>query len=387
MIPKTLSASSILVSESCMERWKYENFLRTPRLSSQPADIGTSVHYALEHFVKDVYIDKKVGWDDIAHLNAYYQIGYVETFNTTNFDTEAYKDGAALVAKWYDRNKSGLENEVLSCEVKENFMIKTSAGDIPFNYIWDRADRLEEDVYEVVDYKTIRARINPDDLKRKIQPRAYALAAQIKWPKAKRIWVSFDMLRHDAPVGVVFTRDENADTYRYLKRAAERIIATDEDKTVETINDECKWCIRKTTCESLTKSIAGGSPVGLSVDDIARRKLIISSQLMALKYADEELDALLSKQAEMEDTFEFDTENFNVKMTATPRRSVTDAHAVAAIVGPEITRDYGNFTVTSIDQMLKDKRLSTDQQRQIQAYIKTNWSSPRPKVTEKKEFK
>lgn len=385
MIPKSLSASSILVSEACMARWKTENFDRTPQFSSEPANIGTSVHYALEHFVRDVYLEKKYAWQDIKHLNAYYQLGYIETFNSTNFDTDAFKDGAALVAKWYDRNKEGLANQVLSCEVKENFTIKTSAGPIPVNFIWDRADRISADEYAVIDYKTLRAPVNPQDLKQKIQPRLYALAAQIKWPDANRIWVSFDMLRYDE-VGVVFTRDENAATYRYVQRAAERIIAIAEDEVEETLNPECKWCIRKTECDTLQRANAGGNPMGMPIEEVVKRAHQIDNQLIALKYAQEQLDKLIAGHLEAEDIFEDVIGDYEVKMGSSPRRAVSDASSIASIVGPELSKKYGNFTVTSVDQMIKDGVLSSDQEAQVRAYVKTNWSSPRPKIKKKESF-
>lgn len=379
MIPKTLSASSILVSEACMERWKAENFWRTPRASSEPANIGTAVHYALEAFVKAVYFEKKIQWDNVKYLNDSYMLGYIETFGTTNIDTDAYRDGAEMIAKWYDRNKDGLPYTPVSCEVKEQFQVKTKAGIIPFNFIWDRADQREQDVYEVVDYKTIRAPISPEDLKQKIQPRAYALAAQVKWPNAKRIWVTFDMLRYDK-VGVVFTKEENADTYRYLQRAANRIIDVPEDDTQETLNEDCKWCIKKTTCETLAKSNKAGAVFGLPIVEVARRKLLIDAQITALRYAQQELDKQLCLEAEKRDEFEWTEDGgLQVKITSRPTRKANSA-AIAHIVGPELSAKYGNFNVGQIDKMLKDENLDPEVQKLIKREITTSWSEPSAKV-------
>lgn len=378
MNPASLSASSILVSEACMERWKVENFWRTPQASSEPANIGTACHYALEHFVTKVYLEQVADWSDVKLLNDLYQLGYIETFNSTNFDTDAFKDGAALVAKWYEYNKMGLRDTVLSCEVKENFPVKTSIGNVPFNYIYDRFDQIDEETYRVVDYKSLRAPVRPEDLKKKIQPRAYALAAQIKYPQAERIWVTFDMLRYE-PVGIVFTREENAATWRYLKRAAERIIATDEADTIETLNDECKWCIKKVSCETLQKANAAGTAHGLGPEELAERKMQVASQLTALKYANEELDKHLMMYAEERDEFEFTIGDYEVAFKSRPRRSA-NSNAIANIVGGALAQKYGNFTLSNIDAMLAEGVLSDDQIRQVKAEITTNWSDPSPTV-------
>jgi hypothetical protein len=369
-----------------MERWKVENFWRTPQANSEPAQIGTTCHFALEHFVKAVYLEKTVVWDNVKYLNDMYQIGYVETFNSTNFDTEAYRDGADLISKWYERNKNGLPNRVISCETKEHFDLVTPVGPIPFNFIWDRCDQIDEEVYEVVDYKSVRGFIRAEDLKEKIQPRAYALAAQIKWPNAKRIWVSFDMLRHDGPVGVVFDRDDNAATWRYLKRAAKRIIDTDEDNTVETLNDGCKWCIKKVSCETLTKAKVAGAVYGLTDDELAQRKMDITNQILALKYADSELDKALCLEAENREEFDWQTRSgLQVNITARPMRKA-NSNAVAKIVGPELATKYGNFTMTNIDKMLKSGELNPDQRRSVEQQINTTWSEPSAKVKPPKSF-
>lgn len=384
MIPTSVSASSLLVSEACTERWKAENFYKAPQESSMPADVGTTCHFALEEFVKAVYLEKRIEFDNVAYLNDMYRIGYVQTFGNADYDTPEFADGAELIAKWYDRNKMGLSNTVLSCEVKEHFPIKSKAGVIPFTFIWDRCDQIGPDEYEVVDYKTLRARVTADQLKTKIQPRAYALAAQIKFPNAKRIWVSFDMLRHDGIVGAVFTRDENAATYRYLQRAVNRIIDTDEDSTEERLNEECKWCIRKTVCETLLKATEFGSVHGATPDELVERRFKVASAALALKYAQDELDKALFAIAEKEDKTEWETPDFKVEFTARKMRKA-DSHGIAAIVGPDIAAKYGNFTVTNLDKLLKSNDITPEQKKQVERHITQSYSSPTPKITEKKD--
>jgi len=384
MIPPSVSASSLLVSEACTERWKAENFYKAPQVSSMPADVGTTCHFALEEFVKAVYLENRIEWDNVAYLNDMYRIGYVQTFGNADYDTPEFADGADLIAKWYERNKLGLYNKVLSCEVKTNFPIKTKAGVIPFTYIWDRCDQIDETTYEVVDYKTLRARVTAEQLKRKIQPRAYALAAQIQFPNAERIWVSFDMLRHDGIVGTVFTRDENAATYRYLQRAVNRIIDTDEDATEERLNEECKWCIRKTVCETLLKATEFGSVHGATPDELVERRFKVASAALALKYAQDELDKALFSIAEHDDKTEWETDDFKVEFTARKMRKA-DSHGISAIVGPDIAAKYGNFTVTNLDKLLKSNDITPEQKKQVERHITASFSSPTPKITEKKD--
>lgn len=365
-----------------MDRWYNEYFLKAPTEASEPADTGTACHFVFENFVKAVYIDEVVAWDDIAAFKAFYDMGYTATFQSANFDTDAYSDGAKLIASWYDRWRNGLPNKVISCEVKSTFDIKTSAGPIPWNYIYDRADQISEDEYEIVDYKSIRARITIDDLKTKIQPRSYAVAGQIQWPHAKRIWVTFDMIRHGETVSTCFTRDENIATYRYMQRAAERIIAADPETIEPTINPECKWCIKKVSCEALLKNISAGTTFGMDLEQLAERKLLISSQLEALKYADQELDKAIMAEAEHADAFEFDVGDYQIGFSTRSTRSANSA-AIAHIVGPELSTKYGTFSMANIDKMLSSGELSDDVKKAVEAEISKNWSDPKPKVKKK----
>lgn len=377
MEPKSLSASSLLVSEACLERWKLENYQHIRGGNSYPAMIGTTFHSAAEMFVKYVYIDQNSTWDNVSLLNDLTKIAYTQTFGNTNYDTEAFQEVASLVSRWYDRNREGLPDKVLSVEVKENFPVKTSIGKIPFNYIYDRFDQVDEHVYRVVDYKTWRSPKRPEDLKDAIQPRAYALAAQIKYPDAERIWVVYDQIRFDE-VGTVFSKEDSRETYNYIKKAAERIISTPEDQTEETLNPECKWCIKKTTCETLLQ-VAPHTPLGMDLDALTHRRLEIQSQLEGLKWAASELDEAIMKEAEVRDEYEFDTNSAHVAFTARGTRKVNSA-AVARIVGPEVTAKWGNFTITNVDKMLKSGELDDAQVRQIKEEITVSYGEPTLKI-------
>lgn len=377
MEPKSFSASAMLTAESCLARYKAESLDKTPSMDNPPAMVGTAVHGALELFVKGVYLDKQFARDDLKLFLDLYKIAYMDTFGTADIDTPEFEDGQDLALKWFKRTE--INDTVLSCEVKENFPIPTSIGPIPFNFIWDRADQIDDTTFRIVDYKTIRARVSSEQLTKKIQARAYGLAAQIKWPHAEKIWVQFDLLRHDA-VGVVFTREDNANTWRYLKRAAQRIIDTDPNNPPEKLNPECHFCIRKVSCDTLQRSVAGGSIFGISPDDALTRKLQIASQIKALEYLDKELDVLLVTEAEQRQELEWKGTGAKVEITASRRRGV-DSSSVAAIVGPELTQRYGGFTMASVDKLLKGEELTEEKKQELKDAVFFKFGQPTAKVT------
>jgi hypothetical protein len=254
--------------------------------------------------------------------------------------------------------------EVLSVETKTFFEIKTSAGPIPFNYIWDRFDKFadRDEEYEVVDYKTIRRAMNPDDLRKKIQARFYGLAAQIQVPTAKRIWVRFDLLRHDS-VATVFTKEENAATYRFAQRLAEKIIAQDPDDLPENLNPECHFCVRKAACKALTSNQLGGGLWSLtSTEDRIKARAKIEFQRKGLDALIKDLDEVLLKEAAAQDLLELESVDYLAKVTQSVRKGV-DAERVEHVVGKDLFHKYGGvaLTMANYNKMLKDPALTPSQ--------------------------
>lgn len=367
MIPRTLSASSLLVAESCLARWTAEYFHRAGSPGGDAANVGTSVHYALEMYVKACIIEE-THEPTLSLIMDLYKMGYMQTFDTANLATENFMDGASLVEKWWKRtNFDGFK--VISAEQKSTFPVKTSAGDIPFNYIWDRADQLGPKEYRIVDYKTVRLPITATGLKEKIQPRCYGLAGQIQFPDAERIWVQFDLLRHD-PVGIVFTREDNAATWRFLKASAERLIDTDEKDPPEKLNPDCRYCVRKHACVTLQKNVMAGGVFSIDPETAPDRRAEVKYAMDALKVMADDLDKIILQHAESNMTLEWQTEKTKVTIGARSQRSI-DAERAAKVIGSDLVAQYGKLNITDVDKLLKpdNPQLTDDQKRQLKALI------------------
>lgn len=391
MRPRTLSASSLKSASGCLARFGAENMNRTRGVDNIPALIGTSVHGGLEEFVKATRLsDPKMPWEKQI-LIAFYNKSFAETFGTSDQTSDAYKDGLALTEKWFDRSGYLQTTEVISVEVKSNFPVKTSVGDIPVTYIWDRCDKIDDTTVKVVDYKTIRVPVKASDLHNMIQPRLYALSAQFQFPWAEKIWVEFDLLRHES-VGTVFTKEENREMYFYIKAEAERILAANEDNLPETLNADCRYCVRKGTCDAMKSHSEGGGILGLPLIDLVKRKYEIDSQLEGLKWLAEEIDTVLLKEADSQGQIDFSVFDDDINPTMAydinikgKRQRTVDTEAVREIVGPEIAGKFGALGVTVIDKMLKSDQLTEDQKARIKQLMGVEWSSPKSSI-KKRDF-
>jgi hypothetical protein len=382
MEPKSFSATALAVAELCMARYKAEHIERTRGIANSAASLGSSVHGALELFVQE-YMKTGV-LPDIKFLLDMFRISYMTTFGTADVDTEDFAEGEAMLRAWFKRTDwEGVT--VLSCEVKENFPIPTPIGKIPFNYIWDRFDQLGPAEYRVVDYKTNKWGINPGDLKKKIQARAYGLAAQIKYPQAERIWVEFDMLRHEGPVGIVFTKEENAATWRFLKEKALEIVNTPDNEVVETLNPECLFCVRKQTCEAVTKNIYVGGIMSVGgASEAVDLRATLEYQAKAVASAIRELDVMILTEAKETDVLQFESDMNVLSIGVSSRRNV-DAERVEHVLGPVLFNKYGgkSFAVGTVDKLLKGDELTDGQKSELRKLVYSKKGEPSVKVAPK----
>lgn len=364
MIPKTLSASSALVYENCPARWKAEVYEKTPTVMGSAAALGTAVHATLESWVVEGHHEAKSPLPELLKI-------WDHEYSLLFTETERKDEGAEMLATWWAR-QDWTNRTVLSTERKETFPLSTSVGEIPFTYIWDRCDRVGDDI-EVVDYKTIMQPISATKLRHSIQPKAYALAAHKKYPDAQQIWVTFDLLRHEA-VSIRFTLDQIEETDKYLHDLAERIIA--DDCTTERLNPDCRWCIRRHECETLLAHAKSGGVMALT-DPIkaADRRRELEYAKKGIEAAITDIDTFLLSYMEHNDILDLETETTRIRASAYSRRTV-DTNAIARLLGEEIVTKYGTVSIKAVDALLKSGELNDVQKSQLKQIVRRTYGDP-----------
>lgn len=359
MKPKTLSASAIEQYETCSASFKASYIDRVPNLSGDAASLGTVVHETLQEWVESGAYKT----EDLKDLLKMYEVHYASYFT----DGRSHADGISMLKNWFNRQDwDGVK--VLSTELKETFDLKVPGyGVIPFTYIWDRCDELAGDVIEVIDYKSYRMALQPDDLKSLIQVRAYALAAKLKYPHAKRIWVTYDLLRYDK-VGVSFTDEDCRDTYRYLVGLAKRILA--DPGTSETLNPKCRWCVRKATCSTLEEHVvAGGELAVQDVDEAIDRRAELDYAIKALQTQVESLDEFILKEARDEESgfTERKTEKTSFKLGG--RRTRTVDSRITQIIPHETYVKFATMGAGQFDKMISSGLLTEEEEKAAQKLV------------------
>lgn len=374
----SLSASSAKVYETCPARWKVEYEDKSPRTGGSAANLGTVCHEALERWVAEGHYQAGYTPDQaIETITRLYDEAWWRLFS----DRKRYREGLDLTLKWLDR-QDWTGRIVLSTEEKFEFMIPTSIGDVPLRYIWDRCDQLDDDGFEieVVDYKTVMAAVSPEDLRNDlIQPAVYALAAMLKYPKAKKVRVTFDLLRYDR-VGVIFTREECHGTWDYLHGLAERIIA--DDGTTETLNDECRWCPRKAACVTLARSVELTKDVrAMTPEELAEMRVRVGAAVSALKNLQDDVDTQISTYMKGVGAQEHELENgYTLVEYRTGSRRFMTVEDFVAIFGEKKALEVASIPIKVVDELLEDPMFSPADLSVIRRRIRRTQGSTSVKV-------
>jgi hypothetical protein len=373
---KSLSASALETAIACPARFKVTNVDHAADESNDAADVGRVVHAALEVYVRASVVEKSED-QSLDFLTHCYRQQYPLIFGSLDVAAPTFVDGLSMLKPWHARTSfDGCE--VLLLETKEDFPVPIPADPgvfIPFRYIFDRLDQLDETTYRVVDYKTIRANLNHEQLRRKLQARVYGLAAQIRHKDATRIYVEFDLLRHDR-IGVVYSREENVDTWRLIKTKAQELWLMDD--VPEQINSDCRYCVRAASCETLRSNINAGGIYSIDkIEEVVDLRRLLADQINGITSVVADLDEQLLKHMQQTEQLKIQGIESEAEVAIRYARSVTNPSEVARIVGPEIASRYGNFRLGDIDAMLKSEELTLEQKRQIQTYIRRAPGEPK----------
>lgn len=387
-----LSASAMEVAELCLSRWDADNKAgRIGQESGHYAKVGSACHGAMEQYVRKAVMSTEMDrtWRTLEVL---YMQSYMEVFGTLDTDAESYKDGLTLIKKWFERTIFDDSFTVLMVEEKLNFQVPTgellpdgTKETIPFNFIFDRFDQTGETEYRVVDYKTLSQPLSPMDLHDKIQPRVYGLAAQILHPDATKVWVGFDMLRWEGSIETFYTREDNIATWNRIKRAVRKIKECDPNDIPETLNSNCGWCIKKTTCKAVAANVKAGGVFSLDEQGMIDARALLKMQAKAASDAVTELDKIILANMQARDLTQIETNLITAKAVVRGTRSI-DPERVRQIAGQDLFEKYGSVKIgmKDLDALLSDPALDPNARARLESCITKEYGAPYLATSERK---
>jgi hypothetical protein len=374
MQPRTISASALTTWEECPAKYRAHYIERVPEVGKKlAADTGSVVHYAFEHFVDEVYLQKITEWSNKNRLDDLLKEAYRSIFNSASFTSAEFKDAQKMSDDWYERTDLSAST-VVSVERKVQYPLPATTGEIPLTFIIDRLDMVDNGdgtvEFHVVDYKSQRRNETFDDLENKLQAQIYALAIYLQYGQQytiSSVWVHLDLLRHSV-IGVEFDWAACEEMWYWLIEQVDIIRGMPDNEAPEILGPGCSFCARKAACTSLQKSDAAGGIVGSTdLEALARKRVELWGQLGGLKKLVEEIDSTVAGIMNEQQLTRVPVGDYVAEFGTGAGTRQIDASRAAKILGPEIMANVASVGIGRVDELIEAGVLSEEQISQLKS--------------------
>ena len=225
-----LSATDIDVYRSCPLRYKFARVFSIPREQTLPQRFGILVHQVLERYHSQLANEEASGQVMLETPGPERLVTLFETgwrrggFTDSNEERQLHDKGVAALERYQERFVAEESSPVW---FERNFAFRI--GPHLLRGRVDRVDRHPDGSYELIDYKTGKAR-RPSDLKDDIQLSLYQLGARESW-RLESAKQSYHYVLDDEKVPVQPTDDDVNRIEETATEVAEAIIAQRFDPT------------------------------------------------------------------------------------------------------------------------------------------------------------
>ncbi len=256
------SYSAIDTYLQCPQRYRFQEIDRIRAPKSREAIFGTLIHSALhfmfEHNPLYPTLDEVVGylrehWPSREVFLAETKNDFLKRAWTEDDEKIFFEEGVRMLKKFYEKN-APWNYVVVDLESRFEVVLqdeKTNETHILAGII-DRIDKLPDDTYEIIDYKTGKRMPSQSSLNRDLQLSLYSLGLQNRWPhlKPEDIKLTLYFLKHGEkltasppPGATEKTREHILKTIREIEA---RIRAGKPFEPMPSIL--CNWCGYRPLC-------------------------------------------------------------------------------------------------------------------------------------------
>lgn len=256
------SYSAIDTYLRCPQQYKFQEIDRIRAPKSREAIFGSLVHDTLEYMFSRTPLYPTLD-EVVAYFREHWparEVFLAESKSdplkrpwTADEEKAFFAEGVRMLKKFYEKNAPW---NYLVVDLESRFEVslvdeKTGETHILAGII-DRIDKLPDDKYEIIDYKTGKKMPSQDMLNRDLQLSLYSLGLQNRWPhlKPEDIKLSLYFLKHDEKL----TAHPAPDATEKIKKHVLKTIAEIQERIKSGKPFEpmpsilCNWCGYRPLC-------------------------------------------------------------------------------------------------------------------------------------------
>jgi RecB family exonuclease len=226
------SYSALDTFKTCQLKYKLQEIDKIKAPKSKEAVFGTIIHNSL----KFLHTPRPVSPTIEEVLEYYNNLWNSEVYEDKQEEAAVLSEGVRILQNYYEKNNPKNFN-VIDLETRFSLNIKE---DLTLSGTIDRIDKLDDDSFEVIDYKTAKKLPAQQEVDNDFQLSIYHMAILNRWPKIdKPIKLSLYFLKHGIKLSTFRTPEEIEKTKLNILKIVEEISKSNFPPMPSAL---CDWC-------------------------------------------------------------------------------------------------------------------------------------------------
>lgn len=291
-----LSYSRLSRFETCPLSYRLHYIEKKQAEPGLPLRFGKTIHAVLERLIKEVVDDERTGTlSEERAIELYREAWGAERL--TGMDV--FAEGLAILRRFIAEQGVVGHRDVLAIE--KEFRLPVGPFEV-LGFI-DRVDWIDDETVEVIDYKTNHQLFTRDEVDTSLQMSLYEVAVRRLWPWAKKVKLTFWMLRHGVRQVTTRTEEQLADALAYVETLGRQTETATEYPA--RLNTNCSYCDHRKQCPAYAEALKGKREFIVEdladLEGVAREREEVARLAKALYARKEELEDILKAQLKERD--------------------------------------------------------------------------------------
>jgi len=291
-----LSYSRLSRFETCPLSYRLHYIEKKQAEPGLPLRFGKTIHAVLERLIKEVVDDERTGTlSEERAIELYREAWGAEQL--TGMDV--FAEGLAILRRFIAEQGVVDHRDVLAIE--KEFRLPVGPFEV-LGFI-DRVDWIDDETVEVIDYKTNHQLFTRDEVDTSLQMSLYEVAVRRLWPWAKKVKLTFWMLRHGVRQETTRTEEQLADALAYVETLGRQTETATEYPA--RLNTNCSYCDHRKQCPAYADALKGKREFVVEdladLEGVAREREEVARLAKALYARKEELEDILKAQLKERD--------------------------------------------------------------------------------------